>query len=98
MSFDIEMDAQSKPGLDASSEQILDKTITKRDIEVPVASTDTPRSKLRMFAILTALFVSRPLPGSCSCFLDTKLIDPAVSIRCGTGCNDRLYCGPHDVS
>ena len=64
MDRDIELDTQSKhtvPDLSTSSEQILNKTSSKQDVETPNeinADTDvTPRSKLRMFAILTALFV-----------------------------------------
>jgi hypothetical protein len=67
MERDIDLDTQSKhttPDLSNSSEQILNKTSPKQDIETPSPiDTNTngkPRSKLRMFAILTALFVRRP--------------------------------------
>lgn len=58
MGPDIEMDVQSKHNADASSEQILDKTLSKQDVGLPIASNVKPRSKLRLYAILTALFVS----------------------------------------
>lgn len=59
MNSDIELDAQSKQTLppDTSSEQILDKPTSKQDVDAPINTNGTPRSNLRMFAILTALFV-----------------------------------------
>jgi hypothetical protein len=67
MESDIEMDTSSKrttpalPCPDTSSEQIFDKTAKMPDAEGLFTSNGKPRSKIRMFAILTALFVrSRP--------------------------------------
>ena len=67
MESDIEMDTSSKrttpplPCPDTSSEQIFDKTAKVPDAEGLFTSNGKPRSKIRMFAILTALFV-RYLP------------------------------------
>ncbi|KAF1929711.1 multidrug resistance protein emrB [Didymella exigua CBS 183.55] len=60
MNSAIELDVQSKRTfpLGTSSEQILDKTTSKEDVDIPIDIHDTPRSTLRMFAILTALFLS----------------------------------------
>lgn len=64
MERDIELDLQSRHNLETSKEQILDKTLDQptsiQDIEAPITSNGTPRSKFRMFAILTALFVRWP--------------------------------------
>lgn len=60
MNSDIEMDVQSKHTLPpaTSSEQILDKTTLNQGVDASIAEEKvTPRSNLRMFAILTALFV-----------------------------------------
>lgn len=86
MGSDIEMDAPSKlttPHLsrpNTSSEQIFDQTAAKQDVEAPIASNGTQKSKVRMFAILTALFVRFGLlvfqsprilsPQSCSQLID----------------------------
>ncbi|KAF3038779.1 hypothetical protein E8E12_002203 [Didymella heteroderae] len=60
MSSDIEMDVQSKHTLPpaTSSEQILDRTTSEKDVDASIEDNGTPRSNLRMFAILTALFLS----------------------------------------
>ncbi|KAJ4379976.1 hypothetical protein N0V86_004283 [Didymella sp. IMI 355093] len=60
MNSNIEMDVQSKHTLPpaTSSEQILDRSISKQDADASVEDNGTPRSNLRMFAILTALFLS----------------------------------------
>lgn len=78
MESDIEMDTSSKrttphlPCPNASSEQIFAKTAKTPDAEGLFASNGKPRSKVRMFAILTALFVRyQRLP----CFpLSVKLV------------------------
>ncbi|KAF3034461.1 hypothetical protein E8E11_003749 [Didymella keratinophila] len=60
MNSDIEMDVQSKHTipLATSSEQILDRTTSKQNTNASIEEHVTPRSNLRMFAILTALFLS----------------------------------------
>ncbi|KAJ4334600.1 hypothetical protein N0V87_006745 [Didymella glomerata] len=60
MNSDIEMDVQSKHTLPpaSSSEQILARTTSKQDVVATIEDNGTPRSNLRMFAILTALFLS----------------------------------------
>lgn len=64
MKYDsIELGTQSKqttphlPSQNASSDKILDGTPIEQEIEAPINDNVIPRSKLRMFAILTALFV-----------------------------------------
>lgn len=63
MESDIEMDTSSKrttpqlPCPNTSSEQIFDKKAKTPDAEGLFTSNGKPRSKIRMFAILTALFV-----------------------------------------
>jgi hypothetical protein len=66
MNSDIEMDVQSKHTLPpaSSSEQILARTTSKQDVVATIEDNGTPRSNLRMFAILTALFVYRTLSHS----------------------------------
>ena len=66
MESDIEMDTSSKrttpplPCPNTSSEQIFAKTAKVPDAEGLFTSNGKPRSKIRMFAILTALFVRYP--------------------------------------
>ncbi|KAJ4343975.1 hypothetical protein N0V95_006491 [Ascochyta clinopodiicola] len=64
MERDIEMESRpsqhepstTRQNADASQEQILDKASTTQQLEEP--TDGKPRSKLQMFAILTALFLS----------------------------------------
>ncbi|KAJ4411184.1 hypothetical protein N0V91_001559 [Didymella pomorum] len=60
MNSDIEMDVQSKHTIPpaTSSEQILERTTSKQDADTSIEVNRPPRSNLRMFAILTALFLS----------------------------------------
>ena len=68
MESEIEMDTSSKrttpqlPCPNTSSEQIYDKTIKTPDAEGLFTSNGKPRSKIRMLAILTALFVRYQRP------------------------------------
>jgi hypothetical protein len=68
MESDIEMDTSSKrttpnlPCPNTSSEQIFDQTAKTPDAEGLFTSNGKPRSKIRMFAILTALFVRYQRP------------------------------------
>ena len=63
MERDIEMNALKHAVAlpDTSSGQILDKMLAKQAVDA--SSNSKPRSRLRMFAILTALFVGCQLPG-----------------------------------
>ncbi|KAL1646656.1 hypothetical protein SLS61_007730 [Didymella pomorum] len=63
MNSDIEMDVQSKHTIPpaTSSEQILERTTSKQDADTSIEVNGPPRSNLRMFAILTALFTMEAL-------------------------------------
>lgn len=89
MSIDLEMNALSRKTLplDTSTEQTLDKTTAEHSVEIPFVANGTPRSNIRMFAILTALFV-RQIPPVSTISMQ-KLIILALSLRSSLRRNNR---------
>ena len=75
MNSGIEMDVQSKHTIPpaTSSEQILQRTTSKQDADASIEVNGPPRSNLRMFAILTALFVCQTVHPEIKAYIDSFL-------------------------